>query len=475
VFNDKLYILDGSEYRAYNGTSISTVAGYRPVIATATPPAGGGTDNEGLNNLTGAKSQYFNGNNSATLYQLRETGITSVDAVRVGGVTKTVTTDYTVSTTNGTVTFNVAPATGVDNVEIDWTKGSGSRSVVTGNKYANLFGGQNDSRVFLYGDGTNEIIYSGLADGVPSAEYFPVLNSSIIGASDAPVTYLDTQYDRQIIYTDKGAYYSIIEQDATLGTIFPIYPLNDSIGNKPYGQGKLIQNNPITFDTSVYEWIATSVRDERNANYISERVQTELNAIDLSTIITHDYKAEGELWICSGTTVYVYNYRRDVWYKFILATAPKCFWEIDGTLYFGTSSGSVMKFSEDALTDNGTKIADLLETGYIDYGDNWKRKFLNFAYVGLQPDGRSKANVGWESDYAKSSEDEVIEYNNLDFGSIDFTDFSFSADYNPKPFRLKLKSKKFTYLKIIISCDSTLHKMTLLNITLPAILGGVSK
>jgi hypothetical protein len=363
----------------------------------------------------------------------------------------------------------------VDNVEIDWTKGSGTRSVVTGNKYANLFGGQNDSRVFLYGDGTNEIIYSGLADGLPSAEYFPVLNSSVIGASDSPVTYMETQYDRQIIYSKNASFYSTIEQDDTLGTIFPIYPLNDKVGNKPYGQGQLIQNNPITFDSGVYEWIATSVRDERNANYISERVQTELEALDLSSIITKDYEDRGELWIVSGTTAYIYNYRLNVWYKFTLAHTPKCFWEVDGDLYFGTSAGKIMRFTEDMLTDNGTKIADLLETGDIDFGENWRRKFLNFMYVGLQPEGRSKANVGWVSDYATSSDDETIEYNNLDFGNIDFGDFSFTSDYSPKPFRIKSKAKKFTYLKIVISCDSTAHKMTLLNITLPAIVGGVSK
>jgi hypothetical protein len=251
--------------------------------------------------------------------------------------------------------------------------------------------------------------------------------------------------------------------------------LNDSIGNKPYGQGKLIQNNPMTFDTGVYEWISTTVRDERNANYISERIQSELEAIDLSTIITHDYKKQGELWIVSAKTVYVYNYRRNVWYKFTLADTPKCFWEIDGDLFFGTSAGNIMMFSDEALTDNGTKIADLLETGDIDFGQNWKRKFLNFAYIGLQPEGRSKANIGWVTDYATSSDVETIEYNNLDFGNIDFSSFSFTADYSPKPFRIKSKAKKFTYLKLVISCDSTTHDMTILNISLPAIVGGVSK
>ena len=483
TFGGKVYIQNGSEYYSWSGTgATAAVAGYVPVIATATPPAGGGTDNEGINVLTGKKSQYFSGNASATTYQLRETAITSVDAVRVGGVTLTATTNYTVNLTNGTVDFSGgtsphgAPASGTNNVEIDWTKGSGTRSVVTGNKYAVLFGGQNDSRVFLYGDGTNEIVFSGLADGVPSAEYFPVLNISAVGSSEYPITYVTKQYDRQIIYTTNNAYYSVYEYDETLGTTFPIYPLNDKIGNLPYGQGQLIQNNPFTVDLkSVYEWIATSVRDERNANYKSLRVQPELDELDMSAAVTTDFEKYGEYWLCSGLNAWIYNYRLDVWYKFVLSDTPTCFLEIDGVLYFGTSNGQIMYFDEDALTDNGTKIADLLETGDIDFGENWKRKFLNFTWIGLQPEGRSKANIGWVSDYATSSDDEEIGYNSLDFGNIDFDDFSFQASYSPQPFRIKTKAKKFTYLRLVITCDSSNHKMTLLSITMPAIVGGVSK
>ena len=251
--------------------------------------------------------------------------------------------------------------------------------------------------------------------------------------------------------------------------------MNDSVGNKPYGQGQLIENNPFTFYTGAHEWVATGVRDERNSVYKSDRVQVELDEINLSNIITYDYEKEGELWIASGVNVWIYNYRNDVWYKFILAHTPTCFLEIDGVLYFGTNGGQIMKFDSDTLTDNGTKIADLIETGDIPFGENWKRKFLNFAYIGLQPQGRSRAKIGWISDYATSSEDEEISYVNMDYGNIDYGDWTYLANYSPQPFRIKTKAKKFTYLKLVITCDSTTHDMTLLSITMPAIVGGVSK
>lgn len=477
AFSNKVYILNGNDYYSWNGTgSIATVSGYRPLVATATPPAGGGTALEEINVLTGAKAQKFSGDNVATNYFLAEAAITSVDYVKVGGVTKTVTTDYTVDLTAGKVTFVVAPATGTNNVDIGWTKGSGTRSIVTENKYSLLFGGANDSRVFLYGDASNVLVYSGLANGVPSAEYFPASAYNQIGSDDSPITYVTKQYDRQIIYTSSKAYYSTYQYDTTLGTSFSVYPLNDALGNTPYGQGQLLLNNPFTiYKKTLYQWTATNVRDEKNAMEMSQRVQTELDALDLSTAITIDYERETELWIAVGTTVYIYNYQRDVWYKFILAHTPTCFLTVDNTLYFGTTNGQIMAFGDLELTDNGTAIAAVMETGFIDFGKNWIRKFLNFVWVGLQPEAQSKCEIEWQSDYSASSASEVITYNLISYENLDYSDFTYDLNYNPQPFRLKLKSKKFTYFKLILSNDSSDQTMTILNVTMPALLGGQAK
>jgi hypothetical protein len=136
-----------------------------------------------------------------------------------------------------------------------------------------------------------------------------------------------------------------------------------------------------------------------------------------------------------------------------------------------------MKFDDDLLTDNGTAISAIMETGFMDFGENWKRKFLNFVWIGLEPETDSSAEISWQSDYSSSetSSPEVIDYNLVDFGNVDYGDETYDVNYNPQPFRLKLKCKKFTYLKLTISNDSTTDQMTLLNITMPALIGGNSK
>jgi len=479
AFGGKVYMLNGTEYKSWNGTTFADVSGYIPLIATATPPAGGGTPNEGLNLLTGKKRQTFSGNGSATVYQLAETSLTSVDVVKVGGVVKTVTTDYTVNLTTGAVTFVAAPATGVDNVDIQWTKGTGQRSEVTGHKFAMFYGGQNDTRVFVYGNGTNRYIYTGLAAGVPSAEYFPALYYREISSNEFAVTDIVRQYDRQIIYTNGGetwySYYDpITDSNGDVTPDFPTFPLNDTIGNVAPGQSQLIQNNPFSIQNGVYEWGATNVRDERNAVYKSKRVQPSLDGEDLTQAITVDWETKSEYWLAIDNRVWVYNYRLDAWYKFKTADPIKCFLVIDGEMYIGTDQ-TIMKFDTNDRTDDGTAIAATWEMNFYDFETDWLIKYLSKIFVSIQPGSKEKVELSWQTNNATSTQSYVIEYNTIDFGNIDFESFSFLNNLNPQPFRLKIKAKKFVYFKLILSNDSLSANATILSINLLSRTGGESK
>jgi hypothetical protein len=176
-----------------------------------------------------------------------------------------------------------------------------------------------------------------------------------------------------------------------------------------------------------------------------------------------------------GNKGYIYNYKLDVWYYFELADIPTCFVDIDGVLYFGTSLGKLMKFDTDTKTDNGTAISSRWRLGYLAFGANYISKFINFGWVGLQNSGKSKCVLNWESDKGSSSEDYTVEYNLTDFGNVDFSDFTFNTNSSPKPFRLKLKVKKFSYMTLIGENNETTYDMTILNVTLPVTFGGMAK
>jgi hypothetical protein len=479
AFDDKVYMLNGTDYKSWDGTTFETVAGYIPLIATATSPTGGGVANEGINLLTGKKHQTFSGDNSATAYQVAETSLTSVDFVYKAGVLQTLTTDYTVNLTTGIVTFLVAPVTGVDNVDIYWTKGTGSRSEVTDNTYAMFFGGQNDTRIFYFGNGTNKYYYSGLAAGVPSAEYIPALNYREISSNEFAVTDIVRQYDRQIIYTDGGeAWYSYYDP-ITIGndTVadFPTYPLNDTVGNIAVGQAQLIQNNPFTIQNGVYEWGATNVRDERNVVYMSKRVQPSMDAVDLSTAITIDWEARREYWLAIGNKVWVYNYRLDVWYKFLLADNVTCLHVINDELHFGTDNGEIMKFDPAYTNDNGVATSARWEMNFYDFDVEYLRKYLTEMWISLKPAAKSSVTITYQTDRVGTSDEYTAIYNLATFATADFADWSFLVNYNPQPFHFKIKAKKFVFLKIILTNDETDEELTLLSMNLPVRTGSKVK
>ena len=479
-FGTKLYIQNKHEYKSFDGTNLIDVVGYVPKIFIGTPNTGGGTAYENINLLNGSVHQTFNADGIATVFTLSQSNINTLDKVLVNGALMILTTDYTADLVTGKVTFVVVPIVGQDNIDIYWTKGIGARSEITGYTQAILFGGTNDTRVHLYGNGTNVITFSGLADGVPSAEYFPALNTSVIGSSEFPIKSILKQYDRMIISTTKASFYSIYDFSNNIAS-FPVYPLNDKAG--ALQQGQLILNNPFLINSSVIEIVSTNVRDERNVVNKSGRVQPLLDAIDLKTAITFDYEDLNEYWVCVSNIAYIYNYGNDTWYHYVLNDIPSSFTVIDGVLYMGTSLGLIMEWAEynkvgqipKYLTDNSIVIHTRVESGFMDFGISYKRKFLNFGWIGLKPETRSVCFIEWQSDYDSSNDIEPIYYSLLDFDDIDFNDFTFLVNYNPQPFTVKLKAKKFAYFKLILKNDSLNETMTILNINLPAIVGGNTK
>jgi len=479
-FDDKVYMLNGNEYKYWDGTTFGDVAGYRPTVYIAAPPSGGGTAYEQANLLTGAKRMTFSGDGSSTVYQLPETDIDSVDAVEVNGTAQTEGTDYTVDLAAGTVTFSTAPDDSApENVVIDWTKTNATdRPQITKCRAAMLFGGANDTRIHLWGnsDYKNRRFYSGIpVDGSTSAEYFPINANADIGSYEFAITDIIRQYDRQIILKERASYYSYYELDTNGNASFPVYPLNGNIGNVAFAQGRLVQNNPYSVFKGVYEWISTTVRDERNAVYISKKVQPSLDDVDLTTAKTIDWEEKGEYWLAVGNTIWIYNYRNGTWYKFELTDTPTCFIVINSEMHFGTTNGQIMKFDADLRNDNGADMTYRWEMNLYDFQTKWLQKFLNRIWISMQPGSKEKVTVKWQTDRDTSTQTYDIQYSLMDYSKIDYSNWSYLTYYNPQPFRLKIKAKKFVYFKLILENTTNTEKATILSISLLTRTGGEAK
>ena len=253
-FSGKVYLLTGSEYMVWDGdedTGFAAVEGYVPLIQTATTPAGAGTLLEQVNRLTGKRRVQFSPDGTAKVFQLPEQDIDRVDGVRLLG---TALSDYTVDAAAGQVTLASVPDNGVNTLEITYTKGEGSRDEVTAMRFSELYNGATDARVFLYGDGTNKTIYSGICydTGLASAEYFPAMGELTVGEANTPITALVRHYHRLMAFKRNSAWlvqYGTMTLDTQAVTAaFYVQPVNRQIGNDAPGQVKLLENDPLTLD-----------------------------------------------------------------------------------------------------------------------------------------------------------------------------------------------------------------------------------
>lgn len=467
-YGGKVYILDGAGYYAWDGTTFASVSGYVPCVYTATPPAGGGTAYEPVNKLTAKKSQQFSADGTATVYQLAETGIASVDKVTVNGVE---TTAYTVDITTGKVTFTAAPATGINNVQIWWTGSANDRAKITGMRFAEQYNGTTDNRVFLYGDGSNEAVYSGIdVNGKPTAEYFPDLNVMAIGDSNTPITGMCRQFSRLIVFkatsTFSIAYAPITLTDGTVTAGFYVTPANRNIGNEAPGQIRLITNYPFSLHGGgVYQWKNGSnglTSDERQAKRISQRVENTLSGFTFSECITFENEYKQDYYIVWNGNAVLYNYTSDTWFVYSAFPAT-AFVMVGNEMYIGTASGKFCHVSRDYKSDDGAAIDCYWRSGSIDFSREWQRKFSTTLWISIKPESNARVTVTAQSDRKSGYLETVVASSLATFTAANFAHWSFSTNRRAQVIRVRLKVKKFALYQLIFQDASNDATCTILS------------
>lgn len=481
-FSDKLYLISNGHYYSYDGSSLTEVSAsnaYVPLVAVAVPPAGGGTTLEQVNKLTGKRRIWFSPDGSATTFKLPEKGLVSIDSAKLNGSAVTISSK---DTANGTLTLSSAPAQGTSTLEVEYTAVSVADCPVGNYRFAETYNGAQDTRVFLYGDGSYTSIYSGLNyNGEPDATYFPDLNVVNVGISNTPITGM-IRHNNQLVCFKTDSTYSIqygqiTLADGSLTAAFYINTVHKAIGNEAPGMVQLVQNSPVTIQgTDVYAWVGnrygTLTSDERQVKCISDRVAASLKSMALEDCVCIDDNYAQEYYVSdptSGVTL-VWNYALDVWYKYTAFSLPQPFC-LNGKLYYGSDDGSIMLVDENCYSDDHFEenpdydpldpdseqwltihnpIDCYWESGSESFGADYQRKYSAMLWIGIKPDNAAELHVTVETDRTSAFDDKVISTGLFDFENIDFDDFSFSAIGRPNITRLKIKAKKFVYYKLIM-------------------------
>lgn len=243
IFNNIFYIKDGINYLEYDGETCKEVEGYIPTTTNSRAPLGGGTMLEDYNMLTGYRKNSFcaDGENKEYHLDSREIEAGKTKAW-INGVE---TTDFTVDTTNGIVTFNEIPekplTDGQDNVVIQFCKTiSGDREKILKCNLLCVF----DNRVFFGGnqDYPNTIFHTSLNNPryVSSTDYYnegldmsPV-RSMVVGNNALWVFKEPSQANTSIYYHNPATYedgkaYPSIHSSISTGCVAKAINFNDDI------------------------------------------------------------------------------------------------------------------------------------------------------------------------------------------------------------------------------------------------------
>ena len=479
-FDSKVYLLNGHEYLCWDGKSSTTfkeVEPYVPVIMTATNNYGSGTKLENVNRLTNKRRVKFSPDGESAQLQLPEKNIGEV--LEVKGTTAT----YELNAETGKLQFGKALPEGVNTITVTYTKGDGAADEVKKMHYSELFNGATDTRVFLYGDGSNKTIYSGVNSdtGKPDAGYFPDLFEASVGEANTPITAMVRHYSRLLVFKSASCWSMQYElttlSDGALTAAFYVTPVNRQIGNAAPGQVLLLENSPMSLhEDSIYKWTATSssgniTADNRNASRMSDRVSATLAAFDLSKTKTFSRMSETEYWFLYGGNALVLNYAADAWYYYSNVPFEQMV-EISGETYGFREDGGIVHFSRLYRDDDAQEINAYAATGSMDFDKDWIEKYSPMIFVAVKPEDNARVYVTVKTNRRGEYPKKLVSANISSFRNVDFAHFSFITNRTPQVKRVKMKVKKATYYQLIFESVSTSATATIVGADIMLRYGG---
>ncbi len=378
AFGRAVYIKNAAKYSRYDGETLSEVQGYTPLVAIGCDASGAGEPFEDVNMLSSKRRVLYSADGTSGTYMLPENNIRSVVSVRKDGGTDV---SFTADLQEGSILLQSPVDKGINNLEVVYDTGTSRADVILGAAGVMLFGGDTDGHVFLWGNPEYPAyrFHSELADGQPSAEYFPENNYTVIG--DSEITDIISQYDRQLIFAKDRAFYSYRElQTDAAGNVyasFPVYNLNGEKGNLLKNMGCIMNNEPVTLCADgLNKWTSTTVENEKNAVCFSGAIGKSMRHLlasgDLSSVRLFNLRATGELFLIAGETAYIYNYRVGAWYAYDNFAAD-CMTECDGVLYFSRGS-NILFLDETSNFDNEGMVKARWESPFVPFGGGRRSK-----------------------------------------------------------------------------------------------------
>lgn len=478
TFNGNLYVMSsGNTVIFENGTFVKKEP-YVPLVIAGADPAGGGTTLENINLLSPLRRINFSSDGESTAYSLPTEAI-GITKIIVDNAQVDVSSAGTFDTSKKTFTFNTAPVKGVGNVEITYTTYAATaekaRMQIISCRLHEEYNGSTDTRLFVAGNGTNMCYYTGVTqEGEATALYFPAMNEVAVDMSGSAITGLVRHYSKLLVFKNDGTYTISYEPvtltDGTTVAGFYLRPMNKEFGNEIMGQVQTVNNYPRTITKDgLYEWRITSsyYKDERYAKRISDMVEKSFAKADVSKIVTCDDDFKKNYYVFlndSEGTVLVNRYelnKENCWCVYKSSLFRNVRWAmIHGgeMVFFNDTEGfrlaeGITGDAPELEGDEPQQIRAIWESGFMDFGADFRRKYSSEIYISIAPQAGSEVIVTAETDKRADYLEKTVKNSLFGFDNINFADFTFNTNDRPTINRVRLKVKKFVYYKLIFRIE----------------------
>lgn len=486
-FGGRLYVMSAAKTVVFRDGSFLEEIPYAPLVIAGADPSGGGTAMENLNLLSPDRRIQFSADGTAVDYVLPAEAV-DVKKILIDNEEQSLQELGSFNVDTHTFSFNEAPVKGVGNLEITYTTDAAaaeeSRMQIIRCNLAEAYNGSTDTRLFVAGDGSNMCYYSGVTlDGQVTATYFPAMNEVAVDMSGSPVTGLVRHYSKLLVFKPDGTY-TISYEPVTLtdgSTVAGFYlrSANRELGNDVMGQVQTVNNYPRTVTKDgIYEWRITSsyYQDERYAKRISNQVESSIRAGDISRFVTCDDNYSKTYYIFlnddAGTVlVNRYDLSKDgVWciYRADLLKQVQKAMVFGGTMIFVTGK-EVFYFDDIATVDaplerggESVPIRAVWESGYMDFGADFRKKHSSRIYVSMLPESRSMMSVTASTDRRDTYMEKLLRNDVFGWDNVGFANWTFNLSSIPKIQRVRLKVKKFVYYKLIFRVEEPGARATVL-------------
>lgn len=499
-FGGKLFVMSSAKTVIYRDGAFSEAEAYVPLVIAGANPDGGGTTLENINLLSPDRRIDYSPNGEQTVFWLPEEAV-GVKAITIDNEGVDVAEAGSFDAATHKFTFQTAPIKGVGNVEIVYTTDAqtaeAERLKIVRMPLAETYNGSTDTRLFVAGDGSNICYYTGLPQsGEVTALYFPAMNEVAVDMSDSPITGLVRHYSKLLVFKPDGTF-TITYEPVTLTdgkTIagFFLRAANREFGCDAMGQVQTVDNYPRTVTRGgIYEWRITSsyYQDERYAKRVSDKVERTLQKADIASIRTCDDSAGKTYYVFlndSEGTVLVSRYaldRDDIWsiykgnrFKNVRFTAV-----FGGRMVFAGEE-EIFYLDEDLATDapaiaggEAEDIEAVWESGFMDFGADFRRKYSSTVYISLLPQSNSAMTITAQTDRRSEYVEKELQANVFGWPNQNFPGWTFDVNDTPKIRRVRLKVKKFVYYKLIFRAGSGGSKATVLGYDQQVRFGSMAK